>query len=86
MLQAAGNNRAQQQRPLEAIMYFKRATELDPNNPIAQYNLGCALANADRPHEALACFRRVLELDHSNTLAQKNIDMLSGLGSDSKIK
>jgi Flp pilus assembly protein TadD len=52
---------------------YRRATEVDPGDPLAWAQLGAVLARLDRADEALACYRRALELDPLNWLAHYNL-------------
>jgi tetratricopeptide (TPR) repeat protein len=63
----------------EQITAFRRATELEPGNAVAWFNLGFALAGMNRYDEAISAFDRVRSinpayphLDYYVQLAQKN--------------
>jgi len=47
------------------IVYFEKASELDPHNPLIYYNMGRALMRRRRDVEALEAFQKSMELDSS---------------------
>lgn len=49
-----------------AIVFFRRATDLDPNLTDAQYNLGVLYQNQKRNKEAIARFQEVLRIKASD--------------------
>lgn len=50
-------------QPMEAIKYFTRATEIQPNNAEAWLNLGTAYYNAGQPQRAEEYFARARAID-----------------------
>jgi len=65
----------------EQVTAFRKATELEPGNAVAWFNLGFALAGMNRFDDALSAFDRVRSidpayphLDYYVQLAQKNRD------------
>ena len=57
----------------EAIIYFDKILESDPQNVKALQNKGVALGNLERHSEAIYHFDKVLEIDPNNTDALNNI-------------
>ncbi len=49
-----------------AILEFEKALQEDPNNSIAQANMGVALSRIDRHKEALLAFQKALEMGYDN--------------------
>ncbi|MCC6860022.1 MAG: tetratricopeptide repeat protein [Bryobacterales bacterium] len=64
---------AEQRRHDEAIIEWKRALELDPEDAKARTNLGLALARAGKLGEALEQYRRVLASDPGYSMAHNNL-------------
>jgi tetratricopeptide (TPR) repeat protein len=61
-----------QKRLDEAVAYFRKAAELDPN--AGAYNgLGCALYEQGELEESVACFRKAIELDPKFAQAYYNL-------------
>ena len=56
----------------EAIIYFDKILESDPQNVKALQNKGVALVNLERHSEAIYHFDKVLEIDPNNTDALNN--------------
>jgi len=56
----------------EALTYFDRVLETDPNHIKALINKGIALAQIGKPEEALTYFDRVLETDPNHIKALNN--------------
>ena len=61
-----GNEHVKEDRPSEAIEYFKRALALKPDYDIAVVNMANAYRRLGRDDEALVGYRRFLELDPRN--------------------
>jgi len=57
----------------EAIIYFDKILESDPQNVKALQDKGVALGNLERHSEAIYHFDKVLEIDPNNTAALNNI-------------
>jgi predicted O-linked N-acetylglucosamine transferase (SPINDLY family) len=53
----------QQGRLDEAIEYFRKAIQLDPNSPEAYHYLGIALQSKKHLNEAATCYQKSLQLD-----------------------
>jgi tetratricopeptide (TPR) repeat protein len=52
--------------PEEALPYFRRALEIEPDRAAAvHYNVGHALLSLGRPNESLPYFHRALQIDHT---------------------
>ena len=60
----------------DSISLWSHATDVDPANHVAHYNLALALAAAGRTDEAADRYRRVLALQPSHAPAQRNLDRL----------
>jgi tetratricopeptide (TPR) repeat protein len=60
----------------DSISLWSHATDVDPANHVAHYNLALALAAAGRTDEAADRYRRVLALQPSHVPAQRNLDRL----------
>ena len=71
-LMTQGRALAAQKRWAEALPFFQRATERDPNNASAWGELGRMLNELKRYAEALAAYDRSLALDHINVRAWNN--------------
>ena len=56
----------------EAITYYDKILEIDPNNVDALINKGVALGNLDKYNEAISYFDKVLEIDPNNVYALNN--------------
>jgi Flp pilus assembly protein TadD len=52
----------EQENFLEAIVAYRRLTELTPEDAKAYYNLGIALKKRDRTDEAIAALKKAREL------------------------
>ena len=62
-----------------ALPALRRATELDANNPTAQYVLGIvSMANMDRTR-AIEAFTRAVELDPKNITYRKELNRAESL-------
>ena len=60
---------------------FKKAIELDPNNPRAHFGLGGTYLHMKQLNEALASYERVTELDPANPIGYRQLgNVLLGLG------
>ncbi len=60
-------------RPQEALPYFQKATEIEPNNPETLSSLGVCLEILGRHEENLKCQQRALTLAPSNLAIGKNL-------------
>ena len=47
----------------EAIVYFDKALEIDPNDTMALYNKGTALLALGRSEEAIVCFDKAIQIN-----------------------
>ena len=56
----------------EAIVYYNKAIELDPNNSAAYYNRGSLKINLNEYEEAIKDFNKAIELDHNYLYAYNN--------------
>ena len=56
----------------EAIVYYNKAIELDPNNSAAYNNRGNAKKDLVQYEEALKDYNKAIELDHNNSAAYYN--------------
>jgi len=61
-LVALGEIQLKQEQYLDAIVTYRRLTELVPDNPGIQYNLGLALKGRDRVDEARVAFQKAYRL------------------------
>jgi len=61
-LVALGEIQLKQQNYSQAIITYRRLTELVPDNPSIYYNLGLALKGRERPSEARQAFQTAYEL------------------------
>jgi len=76
-----GDLLARRQDHAGAIAAFQRALELEPENPHAHNDIGCALIVLGRADEALAWLRRAAELDPAGKDGPSNLGLaLSTLG------
>ena len=66
----------QQGRPEAAVETIGRALALAPENTIARYNYGHALAAAGRPAEAFAAYRRVVAENPGHAAAWRDIGVI----------
>jgi tetratricopeptide (TPR) repeat protein len=53
----------------EALTYFQRAAETNPEDPDAWYGLGSCYVGLDQPDEAIAAYKRPIEKDPDNAVA-----------------
>jgi tetratricopeptide (TPR) repeat protein len=53
----------------EALTFFKKAAETNPEDPDAWYGLGSCYVGLDRPDEAIAAYNRPIEQDPDNAVA-----------------
>ena len=51
-------------RITEGLRMDRRLVKLQPDNPLAHYNLGCSLALKSRKKDAVASIRRAIELGY----------------------
>jgi tetratricopeptide (TPR) repeat protein len=66
-------------RPEEAIMYYKKAIEIYPDNPGVLYQLGILYFKQGKNAEALASFQRTIQLAPGTEIAassEKYINLL----------
>jgi tetratricopeptide (TPR) repeat protein len=61
-----------QKQYTQAIGWYERALELDPNNVDARTDLGTAFFYAGRPHDALREYRQALQIDPQHEPALLN--------------
>ena len=61
----------------EAISYYDKALEIDPNNTITLNNIGATLEKIGKTQEAYEFFRKVVLIDPNYELAQSNLQKLS---------
>ena len=57
----------------EAVPAWRKAVELNPDDPRAHNNLGSALAETGKPVEAMREYRRSLELNEQSSQAHSNL-------------
>lgn len=69
----AGNRAMETGDVEQAAEHYRRAVEADPEDSLAQYNLGFALARLGRADEAEAQFRKAIELDPDYRNAHFNL-------------
>src|SRR5262249_25436494 len=60
----------------DSISLWTRASELDPRNDVATYNLAVSLAEAGRDDEAIARYEQTLVLLPDHAPARRNLDIL----------
>lgn len=53
----------------EALTYFKKAAETNPEDPDAWYGLGSCYVGLDQPDDAVAAYKRPIEQDPDNAIA-----------------
>jgi Flp pilus assembly protein TadD len=68
-----GKALVERRRFAEAEHEYRRATEIDPGDPLAWGQLGGVLATVNRGDEAFACYQRALELDPRSWLTHYNL-------------
>ena len=68
-----GLNVKKQGRLDEAAIWFRRATECNPDLLLAQMQLGSAMRRAGNLDEAEACYRRALEIKPDHARAHSNL-------------
>ena len=56
----------------EAISFYDKILEIDPNNLVALNKKGANLANLDKPEEALTYFEKALEIDPNYPMSLNN--------------
>lgn len=66
----------------EALLYFGKVIELQPDNPEAYNNMGYVHESMDRLATAMQLYRRALELDERNVEAIINIAHIKDLEGD----
>jgi Flp pilus assembly protein TadD len=65
----------------EAIVHFRKALEIQPDNTEIQNNLGAALAGRGQVGEAIVHFRKAVEINPDNAKAHNNLGIaLAGRG------
>ena len=52
--------------PLEALNYFEKVIQVQPNFGLAHFNKGITLYNQKKYHDAIRCFERVIEIEPKN--------------------
>jgi len=73
-LHLKAGNRALEDGDFEtAVMWFRRAVKADPNDKLAQNNLGYSLAELGKRGEAVQYFHKALELDPEYVIARLNL-------------
>lgn len=78
-LESSGEHLRRGKRLVERRMFavaeqeYRRATEIDPGDPLAWAQLGAVLAGLSRSAEAFAAYQRALELDPESWLAHYNL-------------
>lgn len=76
-----GLNAYKQGSPESAIIFFKRATDIDPNLADAQYNLGVLFQSQRRLKESVSRFQEVLRVKPNDSDAQFQLGIVNmGLG------
>lgn len=70
MLLNLGVEQARAGNDAEAVLLYQRALLLEPNDPLAHFNLGLGLSRLERFEEAIASHERSLELDGSEETRQ----------------
>ena len=53
----------------EALTYFKKAVETNPDDPDAWFGLGSCYVGLDQPDDAIAAYRQPIEKDPNNAVA-----------------
>ena len=53
----------------EALTYFKKAAETNPDDPDAWYGLGSCYVGLDQPDDAITAYKRPIEQDPDNAVA-----------------
>jgi tetratricopeptide (TPR) repeat protein len=64
------------ERTEEALEYFSRAREIQPDYITAYYNSGLLLEEQDRVEEAIQLFREILILDPSHANSRQQLKLL----------
>ena len=59
------------------MAHYRKAIQMDPQDALAHYNLGNALAEQRKPAEASFYFRRALELNPDFKAAERKLKHLS---------
>lgn len=72
-----GLNAYKQGSPESAIIFFKRATDIDPNLADAQYNLGVLYQSQRRGKESVARFQEVLRVKPNDGDAQYQLGIVN---------
>jgi len=65
-------------QPEQALQYYRKAIEIDPNYGRAYYNLAVALTDLNRPDEAIEAYRQAVRVRPTDALAHQNLAMLLG--------
>ena len=65
-------------KSVEALQYIRRATAMNPRNPIAQYNLGRLLQQSGNTRDAIAAYKRAIELRPTFVEAHLSLGQLYG--------
>ena len=66
----------------DSITLWTRAADLDPQNDIATYNLGVALAEAGRDEEAIGRYEQTLRLVPDHEVARRNLNLIRAARSE----
>ncbi len=72
-----GLNAYKQGSPESAIIFFKRATDIDPNLADAQYNLGVLYQSQRRGKESVSRFQEVLRVKPNDSDAQYQLGIVN---------
>lgn len=72
-LTSAGLALMQQGKFQDALQYFDKILNIDPNEPIALGNKGAALTQLNRYEEALVFYNKALQIDPTNTNTLNNM-------------
>lgn len=72
-LTSAGLSLMQQGKFQDALQYFSKILNIDPNDPIALGNKGAALTQLNRHEEALVFYNKALQIDPTNTNVLNNM-------------
>jgi tetratricopeptide (TPR) repeat protein len=71
-----GNEHYYKKECYDAISWYDKAIELDPNNAKAWNNKGMTIGNLGKYQEAIKCYDKAIELDPNMTVARKNRDLV----------
>ena len=62
--------------PGEAVSWFQKGINHQPNNVAAYNNMGSALHNQDKLDEAVACYGKALEIDPNVAATLNNMGLV----------